>query len=316
MAGRGTGLPAAQPGALTPVVDTSTFGMAERAAADGFNRLRQSVSDGMQRWLQPALDERAKTLAAADVEAGRFDQRFVISPDDEAYNDAVRTAARASTRTAIEDLSETARLDNLYDPDGFSQAMAAARTELVERVPPWMAMEAAAHFDDRAQAQLSLIRRGRAERDLVRSDADVAARVKRLDDRLLNTDPNTVEFVIVADERRQLQAQRSANIASSYTPEQMANDDTDIMARAQVAAASRGAIAAAEAAGGGLPGQAAAYRFLDDAVLDNEHLAQVDPQVRAAGSPVSRSTLQPAATWKTDAPAPRRSASRNSEHAN
>ena len=282
MAGAGTGLPSAQPGALTPVADTSTYGMAERAAADGFNRLRQSVDEGMQRWMQPALNDRAKALAAANAEAQQFEQRFVINPDDEAYNDAIRTAALASTRTSIEDMAETARLDHRYDPDGYQETMAIARSDLLQRVPGWMAVDVGAHFDGRAQAHLTQIRSERAQRDLVRSDADVAARVKRLDARLLNTAPDTIDFVIVSDERRQLQLQRSSNIASNYTPEQMANDDTDIMARAQVAAASRGAIAAAQAAGGGLPGQAAAFRFLDEAVLDNEHLGLLDPQVRAA----------------------------------
>lgn len=292
MAARGTGLPAVEGGTITPLVDTARgFGSAEAATADGLGRLRQSVAAGMQTWLQPQLNDRARQIAAADVEAGRFDLRMALSEDDRAYNDAVKTGAIAAKTGEIDRWIEQARVDHLYDPDGFEEAAAAYRTQLFtapsngqgpdRSVPGWMAMEIGQAFDQRANANLGAIRRSRAERDMVRAERGAAAQVEALDKRLLTLDPSSLEFLQTAAERGALQLQRSQNPAFNYTPEQQALDDAELQAKVHVAVASRGAIAAAEAAGGGLPGQAAAYRYLDEHILNNEALADVDPQLRA-----------------------------------
>ncbi len=287
MAARGTGLPATEGGGVTPLVDMSRgFGAADAATAEGLGRLRNSVAAGMQEWLQPQLNERAKRLAAADVEAGRWDLRTALTEDDRAYNEAVRTGALAEKTTEIERWAEEARLEHLYDPDGFAAAAAARRAALFGgkdggEVPGWMALDVANVFDRQTGAQLDAIRRGRAERDIVRAERGVAARVEALDRRLLSLDPNSLEFALVAADRRAVQSARSQNPAFNYTPEQAALDDAELEAKAHVAAASRGAIAAAEAAGGGLPGQAAAYRYLDENILKNPALADVDPQMLA-----------------------------------
>lgn len=292
MAGRGTGLPTTDGGGITPLADTSRgFGSAEAAMADGLGRLRQSVAAGMQTWLQPQLNDRAKQIAAADVEAGRFDLRMAISEDDRAYNEAVKTGAIAAKTGEIDRWAEQARIDHLYDPEGFQQAAAAYRTQLFtaprtgqdpdRSVPSWMAMDIGNAFDQRATANLGAIRRSRAERDMVRAERGTAAQVEALDKRLLTLDPNSMDFLQTAAERGALQLQRSQNPAFNYTPEQQALDDTELQAKVHVAVASRGAIAASEAAGGGLPGQAAGYRYLDDHILNNEALADVDPQMIA-----------------------------------
>lgn len=282
MAGRGTGLPGAEGGAVTPLVDLSrAAGMAEAATAEGFGRLRASLAENMERFLQPALNDRAKAIAAAEVEAGNWDLRTAITPDDQAYNEAVRAGALAASATDIEEWADQTHFEHLYDPERYQQAIAARRNELIDSSPGWMAMDIAKQFDSRTQAHLSTIRRSRAERDIVRAERSTAARIERLDGKLLTLDPNTVEFAMVADDRRQLQGERSQNPAFNYTPEQMELDDTELTAKAHVAAAARGAIIAANEAGGGLPGQAAAYRFLDQEVLNNPTLTDISPALIA-----------------------------------
>lgn len=291
MAGQGTGLPRGERGGTTPLVDMSRgLGSAEAAAAEGLGRLRQSIAAGMQTWLQPQLNERARQIAAADVEAGRFDLRMAFSEDDRAYNEAVKTGAIASKTGEIDRWVEQARVDHLYDPEGFQEAAAAYRSSLLAQpgsgkgddrsVPGWMAMDLAAAFDQRVTANLGAIRRSRAERDIVRAERGAAAQVEALDKRLLTLDPNSLAFLQTAAERGALQLQRSQNPAFDYTPDQQVLDDAALQAKVHVAVASRGAIAAAKAAGGGLSGQAAGYRFLDDQVLNNDALADIDPQMR------------------------------------
>ena len=282
MAARGTGLPGAHGGAVTPLVDLSrAAGMADAAKAEGFGRLRASLAENMDRFLQPTLNERAKAIAAAEVEAGNWDLRTAITPDDQAYNDAVRAGALAASATDIEEWADQTRYEHLYDPDGYQQAIAARRSDLIDSSPGWMAIDVAKQFDNRTQAHLSTIRRSRAERDIIRAERSAAARVEKLDSKLLTLDPNSIDFVIVADERRRLQAERSQNPAFNYTPEQMALDDAELTAKAHAAAAARGAITAASEAGGGLPGQAAAYRFLDQEVLNNPALKDISPALIA-----------------------------------
>ena len=291
MAARGTGLPTTEGSAVTPLADTSrSFGSAEGAMADGLGRLRQSIAAGMDQWLQPQLNDRARQIAAADVEAGRFDLRMAFSEDDRAYNEAIKTGAVAAKTGEIDRWVEQARVDHLYDPEGFEQAARAYRSQMMtapgrdggpdRSVPGWMAVEIGEAFDQRATANLGAVRRARAERDIVRAERGTAAQVEALDKRLLTLDPNSLAFLQTAAERGAIQLQRSQNPAFNYTPEQQALDDTELEAKVHVAVASRGAIAASEAAGGGLPGQAAGYRFLDEQVLNNEALADIDPQMR------------------------------------
>ncbi len=285
MAARGTGLPTREAGGVTPLADMSRgFGAAEAATAEGLGRLRASVAAGMQQWLQPQLNEKARQLAAADVEAGRWNLRMAITDDDRAYNDAVKAGALAEKTTQLESWAQETRLQHLYDPEGYAAAVRARRTALFAEdgeVPGWMAMDIGQVFDRQTGAQLDAIRRSRAERDIDRAERGMAASVEAYDRKLLTLDPDSFEFLQVAAQRGTLQLQRSENPAFNYTPEQAALDDAELQAKVQVAAASRGAIAAAEAAGGGLPGQAAAYRYLDDNILNNEALADVDPQMLA-----------------------------------
>lgn len=232
MAGRGTGLPGAEGGAITPLVDlTRAAGIGEAAAAEGFGRIRASLAENMERFLQPALNDRARAIAAADVEAGNWDLRTAITPDDQAYNEAVRAGALAATAAEIEEWADQTRYEHLYDPEGYQQVVSARRSEVIENTPSFMVMDVAAQFDRRTQEHLSAVRRSRAERDIIRAERSASARVEQLNGKLLTLDPNSTDFVIVADERRRLQAQRSENPAFNYTPEQMALDDVELTAR-------------------------------------------------------------------------------------
>lgn len=281
MAARGTGLPGAPDPGVTSMVDVSgSAGIGERAAAGALERMRASIDDGMKRFVEPLLDERAKELAAQQVAAGDYSTRLALNPDDQVFNRAVQTAHLAATRTKAEELVDNLAVEHAYDPQAYRQRVGETRTAFLADLPGSIAIEAAAYFDDRAQARGSTLEAATAERGLIEAKQSVDARIKRLEGRMLNLDPGSIEFQMLAVERDDLQTQRVANPAFPYSEDERINDDADFMGRASVAAATRGALAAAEAAGGGLPGQSAANRFLTENILENPALADLDPNVR------------------------------------
>lgn len=176
MAGRGTGLPTIDAGGLSPLVDMSAYGAAERANAEGLARAVDGLSRLQNSTLGPLLQKKGRDDAAKAVSEGRFEQRDQITEYGQAYTDTMvqGTAARMA-------IADDASLDGLmaadpYNPDAFATQSATLRTEILRDTPGPVALQRATTFDRRRDQLLSNMRLAKVRADTEEAGAALVGR--------------------------------------------------------------------------------------------------------------------------------------------
>lgn len=186
MAARGTGLPDMSTGAITPVVDLSSMGAAERVAADGFSALAQGIGRVHEEVLKPLVVDQARKDAAEAVLDGRFEQRDQISEYGRAYNQlAVQGTAARYARDDDAFLTGLAT-ETPNDPGAFAARALNYRSEQLKARPSDLAMVWTAVFDSRRNDLQGNILTARTQQDarenaahLIGRRDDLVARIAR-----------------------------------------------------------------------------------------------------------------------------------------
>lgn len=173
---RGTGLPTIDAGGLSPLVDMSAYGAAERANAEGLARAVDGLARFQNSTLAPALQQKGREEAAKAVSKGRFEERDQITEYGQAYTDTMvqGTAARMA-------IADDASLDGLmaanpYDPDTFASQAAVLRTEVLRDTPGAVALQRASAFDRRRDQLLSGMRLAKVRADTEEAGAALMGR--------------------------------------------------------------------------------------------------------------------------------------------
>lgn len=173
---RGTGLPTIDAGGLSPLVDMSAYGAAERAHAEGLARAVDGLARFQNSTLAPALQQKGREDAAKAVSEGRFEERDQITEYGQAYTDTMvqGTAARMA-------IADDASLDGLmaanpYDPDTFASQAAVLRTEVLRDTPGVVALQRATAFDRRRDQLLSGMRLAKVRADTEEAGAALMGR--------------------------------------------------------------------------------------------------------------------------------------------
>lgn len=274
---QGTGLPGGTAGgSLTPLADFSgSAGIGERAAAEALQRIGRVANEAFDQFALPNLREEARVQAGMAVAAGEFDRRTAVTPVGADYNQIIDAGHLAKVSGDIERDVGNLAVQHAYDPDGFTAAAADYRSRLVEQMPRQIVGQAAIQLDRHAAQAESVIRRARAQADIQEGEQALTARVSDLNRRLALAEPGSDDWNFIVEERRGLQDLRQSNPAIVYSPEQRERDDVLAVSLARSAYVARVALTEAAGAGGGYQGAAAAYRFLDEQILNGEEFASL-----------------------------------------
>lgn len=224
---RGTGLPTIDAGGLSPLVDMSAYGAAERANAEGLARAVDGLSRFQNNTLGPLLQQKGREDAAKAVSEGRFEQRDQITEYGQSFTDAMvqGTAARMA-------IADDASLDGLmaanpYDPDAFATQSATLRTEVLRDTPGAVALQRAATFDRRRDQLLSNMRLAKVRADTEEAGAALVGRKDELVRRIIQNaeaegtfDRGGASFAADLEELNGLWSQIADNPVLGVSPEQ------------------------------------------------------------------------------------------------
>ncbi len=251
MAGQGTGLPTANGSNITPNVSLRGYGAGEAAAADALNEAAQGLGRLVQT-MEPALQQAATTKAQQDADAGKFNERIVITGADAAYNQALRQGTAARLNNARDADIDKARIDFAYDPDGFANWQAQYRTDALKAtVPAAMAIDWANDFDRVSNNALATVRAARAQSDLNESRSNTEARIARLTTETIDAAQGRALGEVLADDDVQgnlLQIQLmydglEQNPAFGLSPEEIGLKRQETTARIKAGAVSSSVLA-------------------------------------------------------------------------
>lgn len=185
MAGRGTGLGDLTGGnSLTPLVDLSSYGAAERASARALGEVAQGLSEFRAGVLSPMVQDQARQDAAAAIRDGRLEQADQITEYGQVYNDTLRAGARAEAARASGRYLDELVAANPYDPAAFKASSDEYRARRLEEVPDWLAIDWAANFDTQRDQIFSKMRLAQVERDAREAAASILGRRDELVARL------------------------------------------------------------------------------------------------------------------------------------
>lgn len=174
--GRGTGLPGVGSGAVTPLVDLSSMGAAERVAAEGFGAVAQGIESLHRQILSPLLEEQGKQEAAQAVADGRFEQRDQITEYGQAYNRVMIEGTRAQFARDDDAFLSRVAAETVGQPQAFAARAAAYRQEQLERRPGSMAMSWTPVFDNRRNELETNLATDQIQRDARESAASLLSR--------------------------------------------------------------------------------------------------------------------------------------------
>ncbi|CAN5240829.1 hypothetical protein BH10PSE1_BH10PSE1_28250 [soil metagenome] len=243
MAGRGTGLPTIESGGITAMPDTSGYGAAERANAEGLAQAVDGIARFQRNTLAPLLKDQATKDATADVLAGRFVERTQVTDYDQAYQDVMTTGTTARYATQDDRALDDLVAANPYDPEAFASSARAYRSEQINSTPGAVVMARAANFDRRHDTLYQNLRLARLRSDAQESGASIVGRKDELVARInLNaeaagayaeTDP---AFAGDIDELTQLYTQIADNPVLGVPADQAARLQQQDVAKFQAAA--------------------------------------------------------------------------------
>ena len=263
---------------LTPMVNIESTG-------DDWGRIAAAM-DRFVDVLKPTVKQNARLRGAeAGAAVARGEQQWkspaLLNEFNAEFEDAARTAFLAGVRTDIDVREREIRGQHLYDPDGYRQATGSMISGFVKGAPDTLAVEVESYGKARVGNGLESVVAATSQRANQEAVATVNARQTMIAEDLLSIAamPDgelTPEYEQKWNEWRGLEAQRVANPAFGYTPEQSEIAEGKLYEGVQGALLTREVTRAFTEAGGGPAGYAAARRLLSQAVIDGR-----GPQSRA-----------------------------------
>lgn len=244
MAASGTGLPSLTSGTITPLVDTSAFGAAERASAEAMQTAVVGIGRFQDRILRPLAEEEARDSAAADVIEGRLDdQRSVITAEGQLYNQTLRAGANAKAGREDTSYLDSLAAETPFDPEAFTQRAAAYRTEMLGQRPGWQAMDWTATFDTRRDQLASNIKTAQIQQQtreaatsLVGRRDDLVGRLTRQVEEDALFDPSSPTIAPLIAELDAIQAEVESNPLLTVNADEAARQRAVIMDGLQASA--------------------------------------------------------------------------------
>lgn len=287
----GRNLPEAGTSNLTPTYEVPNQARLYEQMGDALARLSEPVQNALERRAARAgrkAGMEAAAKVAADVEAGKAPAAVKRPRTDilthGAYASAFNAAALAKIKGDLDNHDEVLRGQFKYDPQGYREAAAKALSGFIQGSPEEMAVEVESYGQTKFADSYSAISRVAEERAGQEAAADLSARIKGLDEKLLGLASRGLvgsdEFSRVDGERAILQIEREQNPAIIYSPTQRAQDDDALYDELHGASAAYSATQAYGEAGGGQPGLTAAKRYLKAEILDSEAFADMSPKRR------------------------------------
>lgn len=200
---------------------------------------------------------------------------------DGAYTAAYNTAALARLKSDVDNHDAILRARHRYDVEGYEKASAAAQSGFVQGAPENLAVEVETYARQRFRNGYAAVAIAAEERATQEAAQAIGMRIKSLDDTLLGLAASgqidSLDFERADAERALLQVERARNPAILYSDAARAADDDKLYDGLHGAAAAHSAVLAYGEAGGGLPGRAAAYRLLENEVLNGDAFKDVSP---------------------------------------
>ena len=271
---------------IAPQVNLDT-GDAEnwQRAGQVFDRLTEAAKPDLMR--RAAARGEAEGLAIASGEQEYSAPRFQFGDAAAARQAALETAYSARTRQDIDAREREVRRQYRYDPDGYDAAMKEVVSGFIQGAPSEFAVDVEGYAQGKASEGLTWVADQRAVRDEQEVIQATATRAATLAERMIAIAAkpggrDSFEFLQAAAEYGALQEERMANPAILYSEEQRAADDDKVDVGVMGSEISRNSVQVYTDNGGGLPGMAAATRFLTDEVLNGEAFAELTPESRQA----------------------------------
>jgi len=270
---------------LSPQVDLrSNDAQAWQEAGRVFDRFREAAKPDLIRRAQARGGAEGAAIAAGEAEyrASAFQFGDVAA----AREQALQSAFTARTRTDIEARDDELRREHRNQPEAYERAAAEMVSSFVQGAPPEFAVDVETFARARVSQGLSGIANARVARDDQEVVQALGIRADTLSERLiaLGSDPTkgifSQEYVDAYTEYSALQDDRANNPSILYSTEQMNADDDKLFDAIQTASVVRLSVEQFTASGGGLPGRAAALRYLDDELLNGEIGAGMAPERR------------------------------------
>lgn len=270
---------------LTPTVDLRT---GEAEAWDTARRVADRFSDANKanaiRRAQVRGAEEGAAVAAGEMEMPK--RGWLFGGDvAAARTEALERSYTARIRTDIDAADAELRRTHRYDPQAYERAAGEMVSGFIQGAEPQFAVDVETYARGRTADGLSVVANARAGRDEQETVQALGVRAATLQERLIalggrEGGMESPEYREALLEYSDLQDTRALNPAVLYSEEQRVSDDDKLFDGIQSANATRLAVEQYRANGGGLPGNAAALRFLDAEVLQGEAFGGMDPARR------------------------------------
>lgn len=235
---------------------------------------------------------RAQARGAAEgveaVDTGVLPSRGLMFFGDvaEARTTAMQAAYTARIRSDIDTREAELRRDNSLDPAEYERLSKEMVSGFIQSAPPEFAVDVENYARTLAGRGLERVADAASAASEREANQALTLRASTLQERLIaiaadpRLGPESFEFTQAEVEYTEVQGMREANPAILYSTEQRDFDDKKLGLDMTTAVVGRDAVAAYTAAGGGLPGMAAAQRFIADAMI-GEAFSAVTPEDRA-----------------------------------
>ncbi len=251
-------------------------------------RLLDKYAEANKTNLIRRAQQRGAIEGAAVADGSPMPERGFLFTGDvaEARTTALQTAYTARVRTDFDTREAQVRQQFRYDPEGYEAEMGRVRSGFIQGAPPEFAVDVETYAGERSARGLEAVSSARMVRDDQEVVQSITVRRAQLGENLvaLAARPggmDSVEFMEAQADYIALQDQSEANPAILYSTEQRIADDNKLGDGIMLATINRNAVETYNDSGSGLPGKAAALRFLESEVLNGEEFADVDPGRRA-----------------------------------
>lgn len=240
---------------------------------------------------RPNLIRRARERGAAEgvavAEGGPMPKRGPLFFGDvaEARQAALEEAYRARIKTDIDKREAEIRAEFSLDPEGYEREAGRMRSGFIQGAPPEFAVDVENYAVSLTQRGQEVVAQARVSRDNQEINQALTVRAAKLQEDLIamaaRGDTESLDYLQAEAEYVSVQDQRMSNPAILYSEDQRLADDEKLDDAMMVSVVNRDAIGQYDAAGRGLPGFAAAARYLDENLLNGEAFADIPAGRRA-----------------------------------
>jgi hypothetical protein len=252
----------------------------QKAGEDAAAKIKAGA-DAKAAYNPAAGDPAADVADQAGIQSAKQPRPLSDAFTHGAYTNAFNTATLSRLKDDIDNHNETLKGQYQYDPQGYKDAADKVLSGYIQGAPEHMAVAVESYGKTKFDDGYATLSRVAQERATTEANQAIGVRVKALNEKLLGLASagsiESTQFDRADQERALLQQEREKNPAILYSGVQRQEDDDSLYESLHGAAAARAGALAYGEAGGGLPGKAAAYRVLNDQVLNGEALKDIDP---------------------------------------